>query len=188
MKGVVFTEFLEMVEERFSEELADRIVEACDLPSGGAYTTVGTYDHAELVRLVVALGTATGTPVPDLVRAFGRHLFHRFVGMYPQLFVGVRSAFDFLRNIETHIHAEVRKLYPDAELPRLECNEPAPDRMEMIYRSSRPFADLAEGLILGCAEHFGEDLRVTREALAATQGYAVRFTLRRAAEASRWTS
>jgi hypothetical protein len=188
MKGVVFTEFLEMVEERFSEEVADQIIEACELPSGGSYTAVGTYDHGEMVQLVAALSAATGAPVPDLLRAFGRHLFHRFVGIYPQLFVGVRSAFDFLRGIETHIHTEVRKLYPDAELPRLECHEPAPDRMELVYRSSRPFADLAEGLIAGCAEHFGEDVRVTREVLPATHGHAVRFTLWRGAEASRWTS
>jgi len=44
MKGIIFTEFLEMVEDRFSPEIADRIIEAADLPSGGAYTAIGTYD------------------------------------------------------------------------------------------------------------------------------------------------
>ena len=45
MKGVIFTEFLEMVESHFSPEMADRIITAARLPSGGAYTAVGTYDH-----------------------------------------------------------------------------------------------------------------------------------------------
>ena len=38
MKGVVFTEFLEMVEDIFSPDIADQIVEEADLPSGGVYT------------------------------------------------------------------------------------------------------------------------------------------------------
>lgn len=29
-------------------------------------------------------------------------------------------AFQFLKNIENYIHVEVRKLYPDAELPTFE--------------------------------------------------------------------
>ena len=32
MKGVVFTEFLEMVEDRFSPEMADRIIEGPNFP------------------------------------------------------------------------------------------------------------------------------------------------------------
>ena len=47
MKGVVFTEFIEMVEDKFSADIADQIIEEADLPSGGVYTSVGTYDHAE---------------------------------------------------------------------------------------------------------------------------------------------
>lgn len=47
MKGIIFTEFLEMVEDRFSPEIADRIIEASDLPSRGVYTAVGTYDHTD---------------------------------------------------------------------------------------------------------------------------------------------
>ncbi|MGH7856391.1 MAG: heme NO-binding domain-containing protein, partial [Candidatus Binatia bacterium] len=86
MKGIVFTEFLEMVEERFSPEIADRIIQASNLPSGGAYTAVGTYDYNELLRLVTNLGRETGVLVPDLVRSFGQHLFGRFYVSYPQFF------------------------------------------------------------------------------------------------------
>lgn len=50
MKGIVFVEFLEMVESTFSAEMADDIIDACDLSSGGAYTSVGTYPHSEIVR------------------------------------------------------------------------------------------------------------------------------------------
>ena len=93
------------------------------LPSGGAYTAVGTYDHGEMWSLVIELGKATGTPVPHLMHAFGEHLFHRFTVVYPVLFEKASSAFDFLQKLEGLIHAEVRKLYPDAELPRFDIAE-----------------------------------------------------------------
>jgi hypothetical protein len=35
MKGIVFAEFLELVEEKFGLEVVDRILQASTLPSGG---------------------------------------------------------------------------------------------------------------------------------------------------------
>lgn len=70
MKGIVFTEFLEMVESAFSEAMVDRIIDKAKPASGGAYTSVGFYDHREIVALVMALSEASGTPVPDLIKAF----------------------------------------------------------------------------------------------------------------------
>ena len=74
MKGVVFTEFLDFVAARHGEDMVDDIIEASALPSGGAYTAVGTYNHEELVTLCSALAAATGENQSDLVRDFGTHL------------------------------------------------------------------------------------------------------------------
>jgi len=177
MKGVVFAEFLEMVEDHFSPEIADLIIEASDLPSGGAYTSIGTYDHTEMVRLVTQLSVATGVAVPGLMHTFGKYLFSRFVVLYPQLFEDVGSAYSLLERIDDTIHVEVLKLYPDAELPRFECIASEPGRLTIIYRSTRGFADLAAGLIDGCIEHFGENIDVQREDLSGGQGTWVRFSL-----------
>jgi hypothetical protein len=54
--------------------MADRIIEGAKLPSGGVYTTVGTYDHGEMVQLVSCLSEETGIPSAELVRSFGMHL------------------------------------------------------------------------------------------------------------------
>ena len=177
MKGVVFTEFLEMVEEAYSFEMVDRIIEASELGSGGAYTSVGTYDHRELVQLVVNLGRFTDEPVPDLVRRFGEYMFVRFFQMFPVFFAESDTAFSFLAKVEGYIHIEVRKLYPDAELPSLLCETPEPGRFIMCYRSNRDFADLAHGLILGWIAHFGEQIEVRREADVDPLGTFTRFTL-----------
>jgi hypothetical protein len=177
VKGIVFTEFLDMVEARFTPEVADRMITAAAVPSGGAYTAIGTYDYHEICQLVAQLSTLTSLPIPTLVRTFGVHLFGRFVATYPVLFAGVTSAFSFLERIENHIHVEVRKLYPDAELPTFTCDTSTPSRLTMLYRSSRPFADLAEGLIAGCIAHFGEPILMHRDDLANQHGTHVRFVL-----------
>jgi hypothetical protein len=179
MKGIVFTEFLEMVEARFSPSLADQIITAANLPSGGAYTAVGTYDQGEMWSLVIELGKASGIPVPQLMQDFGERLFHRLAVGYPGFFQGVAATFDFLQSLETVVHGEVRKLYPDAELPRFDVSERSADRMVMVYRSTRHFADLAQGLLRGCAAHFGERFDIAREDLPTDRGSAARFTLTR---------
>jgi hypothetical protein len=72
MKGVVFTEFLEMVEGRFGLAMADRIIEAAQLPSSGAYTAVGTYDYTEMVHLVNALSIVCKHALVCLATSFAR--------------------------------------------------------------------------------------------------------------------
>jgi hypothetical protein len=179
MKGIVFSEFIEMVETQFSPEVADEIIVAADLPSGGMYTAVGTYHHGEMLALVSQLSSRTNIPSMDLVQAFGTYLFGRFVELYPAFFEGVHGTFDFLSQIEEHVHVEVRKLYPDAELPTFETSYPTADTLEMIYRSRRPFADLALGLIRGCAAHYDEALGIEQLEMSGDGRTHVRFTLRR---------
>jgi hypothetical protein len=67
MKGVVFTEFMELVESRMGPDMLDRIITDAELPNDGAYTSVGTYYHAGLVRMVQALSNASGLSVPSLI-------------------------------------------------------------------------------------------------------------------------
>jgi hypothetical protein len=165
VKGLVFTEFIDMVDERFSLETSERLIEECDLPSGGVYTSVGTYDAAEMMTLVGALSDMTGVATPDLLREFGGHLFRRFVVAFPEFFEGIDSALDFLPRVEDYVHLEVRKLYPDAELPAFSCERPDPGTLVMAYRSHTNVPDLAEGLVIACVEHFGDPLDLVREDL-----------------------
>lgn len=178
MKGVVFTEFMEMVEARMGLDMLDHIITEAQLPNDGAYTSVGTYDHAEMVRLVTALSKATGLSASQLMHLFGEQLFQRFSVSYPALFGDASNVFDFLGRVDGVIHVEVRKLYPDAELPKLECERPRDGVLSVLYSSPRGFGDLAAGLIAGCIKHFNEPIAVTRNDLDKVDGcHRVRFDL-----------
>lgn len=169
MKGIVFTKFIEMMESTWSVDFAEQIIEECNLPSGGVYTAVGTYPHEEIVAMVVKLSERTGMAVPDLLQAFGKFLFGQFTKLYPAFLAGQSSAIDFVASIESVIHVEVRKLYPDAELPRFEVREHRPDYLEIVYTSDRHLGDLALGLMEASVSYFGEEgkIRVEKEDLAA---------------------
>lgn len=168
MKGIVFTEFMEMVEQHHSPELLDQVIDEADLPNLGAYTSVGTYDHAELVRMVMALSRHVQVPVDQLIRAFGRHLFRRFFDIYPGFFQGVSDVLTFLNGIETIIHTEVRKLYPEAQLPSFDC-QLTDTGIDMVYQSPRHFEELAHGLIEGAVAHFKTPYHIERQHLDANR-------------------
>lgn len=180
MKGVVFTEFLDLVADLYSPDMVDDIIDDAMLPSDGAYTATGTYPHEEIVALVLALSRRSGIAVPDLLRIYGEHLFGIFVRGYPGFFVGITDAFDFLAGIEDVIHTEVRKLYPDAELPRFEVERRNNDQeLVLIYDSRRHFEDLAEGLMNGCVAYFGGNITIGREVIGEGNTRKERFILTR---------
>lgn len=174
MKGIVFTEFLEMVEEKFSYEMVDDILTMKELPSKGIYSTVGTYSHTEIVTLVVNLHEKTEIPLPVLLETFGEYLFHSLFKAYGSMFTEIGNAFDMLESIEGYIHVQVRKLYPDAELPHFKIERVGDDKLILDYSSERSMGDLALGLIKGCLNHFKEEAEVKMEPLT-DDGSKVRF-------------
>jgi len=172
MKGILFTEFVDMVEDKFGIEVLDQIIEGANIPSKGAYTSVSTYDFSEMVALVEQLSKVSGITSGELTSTFGQHLLVRFFQQYPFFFEGVSSTFDFLSTIESHVHVEVRKLYDHAELPTFETSRLSEGSFLMTYRSSRPFADLAEGLIRGAIDHFRENITIERIDLSDTNNHS----------------
>lgn len=162
MKGIVFREFMEMVEATFGDETVDMMVEQNDLASGGVYTAVGTYDHQELVAMAITLSKETGLPVGALVEAFGNYLFGRFLELFP-VFFDHKSSFEFLDTIHDVVHVEVLKLYPEAMLPDF-ISEIKDDgkTLHFEYHSARHFADLAVGLMKGAFDHWNETVEIER--------------------------
>lgn len=162
MKGMVFAEFLSLVEQKFGDDMVDDLLDSVELASGGAYTAVGTYEHGEMVALVTALSEHTGLPVDPLMHAFADHLMKFFYANYPTFFEKAGDTLSFIESVDRHIHVEVRKLYPDAELPSFCCTRRGDHEMRVVYTSSRNFDALAEGLMKAAAHYFGEELEVER--------------------------
>lgn len=176
MKGIVFTEFLEMVESTFGLEVTDTIIENSELVSEGIYTSVGTYDFNEMVALLTSLSKEVKLPANDLLHTFGLYLFDSLGKAHPEVIQSYTSPLALLYSIEDHIHVHVKKLYPEAELPTFTVVEKTDTSLSMIYKSSRGLYSLAHGLMEKTFSHFKESAQISFELLK-EDGTEVKFDI-----------
>ncbi|MDP5157676.1 MAG: heme NO-binding domain-containing protein [Flaviramulus sp.] len=176
MKGIVFTEFLELVEEKFGLEMVDKIINQSNLESNGIYTSVGTYKFSEMLQLLQHLSAHTNISIDDLLLVYGEHFFSVLETSYPGLLAIYNDPIEMLASIENHIHVEVMKIYPDAELPTFEVIEKKDNSLQMIYKSSRAMHHFGLGLMNKTFEHFKTSATIELEKIK-KDGTEVKFII-----------
>jgi hypothetical protein len=158
MKGIIFNLLEQVVTDEFGEDTWESILDASGLE--GAYTSVGTYPHEELHRLVVVASARLDKPADEVVRWFGRTAFPKLAARYPAFFEGHDRAKSLLLTLNDVIHPEVRKLFPGAYAPTFDVESVDDGAVSLGYDSYRGLCDFAEGLVEGAAAHFGETVIV----------------------------
>ncbi len=176
MKGIVFTEFLDLVEDKFGLEVLDKIITQSNLESGGIYTSVGTYKFSEMLQLLQHLSAHTDISIDDLLLVYAEHFFGVLEESYPGLLATYKDPIEMLSSIENHIHVEVRKIYPDAELPTFEVLEKTEDSLVMVYKSNRAMHHFGLGLMNKTFEHFNSTATIVLEKLK-EDGTEVKFVI-----------
>lgn len=176
MKGIVFTEFLELVEDKFGLEMVDEIITKSDLESNGIYTSVGTYSFSEMLQLLQHLSANTGIDIDTLLLVYAEHFFSVIENSYPGLLATYKDPIEMISSIENHIHVEVRKIYPDAELPVFIVEGKTENSLTMIYKSSRAMHHFGLGLMNKTFEHFNATATITLEKIK-EDGTEVRFVI-----------
>ncbi|WP_179021744.1 heme NO-binding domain-containing protein [Winogradskyella forsetii] len=176
MKGIIFTEFLELVEEKFGLAMVDKIITQSELDSGGAYTAVGTYEFSEMLQLISHLSENTDIAIDDLLMVYSEHLFAALIKTHPNLVDHYKDPMDLLASIENHIHVEVKKIYPEAQLPAFELEERTDTKLVMVYKSDKALYMLGKGLMLETFKLFKVPANIEFEKLN-EHGTEVRFTI-----------
>lgn len=161
MLGIVFTAFSDMIIEKMGMEMLDELIDETQPESGGIYTAGGNYADSELFNMVSALSTKTNIPAGNLVKAFGNYLFEILYRTSPSDISQIHDLKTFLLSIDSMIHKEVKRLYPKAYLPSFSYNDTGDNTLEIFYQSDRQLCELAEGLIIGAAEHFSQPITLT---------------------------
>jgi len=158
MKGIVFRLLETVVTKHHGEATWDRLL--TDAGLDGAYTSLGSYDDAELGKLVHAASQRLQLPPADIIRWFGREAMPLLSATYPMVFAPHRQTRAFVLTLNSIIHPEVRKLYPGADVPNFDFDTSSPEVLVMRYRSARRMCSFAEGLLLGAADHFRETAHI----------------------------
>lgn len=176
MKGIVFTEFLDLVEDKFGLEMVDKIIAQSQLESEGVYTSVGTYKFSEMLQLLQNLSTNTNISIDDLLLVYAEHFFSVLESSYSGLLSTYKDPIEMLASIENHIHVEVRKIYPDAELPTFDVLEKTENSLIMVYKSSRAMHHFGLGLMNKTFEHFNSTATIVLEKIK-EDGTEVKFII-----------
>jgi hypothetical protein len=171
MKGMVFTEFIEYIEDSFGFDICDDMLEGKQ-----PYTQGGNYNFGELVDMIMIVHKATNEPVDRLLFEFGKFMFTKLSTMAPHFLSEHKTSLEYIANVDKYVHVEVKKLYPDADLPKFEIEEQSDTRLVMRYVSQKALDRFAEGIMRSCVEHYKESVDIKLENIS-EEPHITRFTL-----------
>lgn len=155
MKGIIFDLLQQVITDEHGDGIWDQLLDASGLD--GVYTAVGSYDDAELFKLVETGSAMLGVKPDDLVRGFGSSCIPLLAQRYPSFFEQPDTK-SFMLTLNDVIHPEVRKLFPGAYAPSFDFGDPSAETLMLTYSSHRNLCSFAEGLIVGAAAHFGQSV------------------------------
>jgi hypothetical protein len=113
-----------------------------------------------MTALVDAAASALSKPPDDILIWFGRSCMPLFAESFPHVFEGHDDARSLVLTLNDVIHPEVRKLFPGAYVPVFDFDDSDPKALSLSYQSKRRLCSFAEGLLMGAADHFGEQAAV----------------------------
>jgi len=164
VKGSIFKLFEEFVTERYGLDAYEGLLDQTALETTEPFVGPGTYPAGDLVALLTTASANHDVTVDDLLRGLGRFAFSSLAGAVPTLMEGLDDPRTFLLGLESVIHTEVRKLYPEADPPRFTAVELGPSDLELRYESDLGLFSLVEGLLDGLGDWYG--CRLGHERLA----------------------
>jgi hypothetical protein len=117
MKGIVFNDFLELVEIKFGLEMVGRIIPESQLSSNGIYTAVGTYRFYEMLQLLQNLSHHSKISIDSLLLNYSQYFFSVIQTSRLSFLITYKDPIEMLSFIENYIHIEVKKICSKAEFP-----------------------------------------------------------------------
>jgi len=177
MKGIVFTEFLEMTEAKFGFKMVDKIIIESDLASGGIYTTVGTYDEEEFFILLDKLSKEVLIDKKVLLVYLGEQLCAGWMQKNNCSLLIHKPGDTFLDRFENYIKNGTPVLYSKSMLPEIELNHFDKNKLVITYHVAKRVADLIEGMIIGSINLCKEKIKVFKQDRLISNESAYTFTL-----------
>lgn len=180
MHGIIFAELKKFVVSQLGPDAWNRLLNQIGAP-GKVHLPTQVYPDAELVALVKAASQVTGEEVPALLQAFGHYIAPDLLQLYRAQVNPAWKTLDLLEHTEETIHRVVRLRDPNAKPPQLVVRREGPASVVIRYTSPRKLCDVAKGITLGVAEHYGETVTISddRCMLKGDDACVIRVSLKR---------
>ena len=134
--------------------MVDSIIEKSNLTSGGIYTAVGLMIFKKCYSYWSIWWKPVMSPLKNSFLITATIFFSVLKTRYHHLLECYTSPIELLAAVDHHIHVEVRKLYPDAALPKFSTLEHSAKHLVLQYESSRALYQFDLGLIHKTFTHF----------------------------------
>jgi hypothetical protein len=138
------------------------------------------YPDEATYQLVGAASQILGTPVPDILEAFGEYwtVYSAEAGFGHLLDFAGNNLVDFLRNLD-NMHTRVALSFPQLEPPSFKVTDVTDRSLRLHYYSKRPgLAPLAIGMVKGLGKRFSTPVAITLEKSKADGHDHDEFTVR----------
>ena len=178
MKGIMFNILEDFICENWGDEKYEEILALCPLKTKEPYVGPGSYPDSDLTTIAAQASDVLGVPLNEALRLLGAFAFTKFAEKFPEFIEHTTSARDFLLTVDSVIHVEVKKLYPDAVTPKFSYQDLSESQLIIVYRSHRRLCALMEGLIDGVANHFGTKIQHIQRKCVCQGHAACEFDLR----------
>jgi hypothetical protein len=155
LHGLIFASLRDYTSVRLGE------AQAVELWADRIFETTQAYDDQWFTAQLARLVTATGDSMDEVQSGFGSFAAQStFAELYPAYYEESGDTFTFLLGVEQKIHELVRATILGAYPPKLHVQPLNETGVLVSYTSERRLCRLLEGLVLGTAEHYGENLVV----------------------------
>lgn len=177
MKGIFFTEFLEMAEREYGSHTVEKVISHLDAGDNGVFNSSTDYSYIQFVDLIHLLSKEVRISASDIAKNFGEYLFSRLVILYRPQFAGNSDIFEFLEQIDCFIHVKMQEHFPHSGINEFKAEKLNESTFKVSYQSVHELTDLAIGLFMGCQKFFNEELIVKAEIKTDLDKELVCFTL-----------
>ncbi|WP_263416551.1 heme NO-binding domain-containing protein [Terriglobus albidus] len=171
MKGIIFNWLEEIVTAEFDSDVWDDLLDQAE--SDGIYASFGSYPDDELILLVQVTANRLGKTEVETWLWLGRRAVPLMAIHYPMLFAAATTLRDLLLDPELGM-MNMAEIFPE-----LTVCEGDNQTLLVGYRSHLNLCGLVEGLTMGAAEYFGDDIELDRLKCANQEDdtclYRVRF-------------
>lgn len=172
MHGFILSELERFTKTALGSSAWPEILVDAGLPDR-VYVAASTYPDHELRDLVVAATRRTGIGVDRVLFDFGRFLAPDLVRNYRHLLDPEWRTLDVIEHSERLVHralaAGPQAAGWDGEPPMRFTASRSERGLVVSYRSRRALCAMARGIMVGLADHFGENVSV-REPVCARRG------------------
>lgn len=158
MKGAVFIALQDMLVEQQGLATWHKIVDGAG--TEGIYTSTLNYEDSEMMALVDQVCAVLSLNREQALRHFGVYLFDFLHKGFPMFADAKADFFSFIESINGVIHIEVLKLDEKARTPNISVSRNLDDSATLLYHSDRKLCYLAEGLLIGAANHYGIKIHI----------------------------